>query len=85
MDLGPRLRGGDDAGARGGDELSPQQTYAQRCAMCHDHPQGSIPPREVLARRSKAHIVDVLTNGAMRPYAQGLDAAQVEALAEYLR
>ncbi len=64
---------------------SGQVVYAERCAACHDHPQGSIPPREVLARRSHSHIVEVLTRGAMRPYTQGLDAQEIEAVARYLQ
>ena len=59
--------------------------YRQRCAACHDDPQGNIPPRAVIARRSKAQVVETLTRGAMRPFAQGLDRAQVEAIAEHLR
>ena len=59
--------------------------YEQRCAACHDHPQGNIPPRAVLSSRSQQHIVDALTQGAMRPFAQGLGADEVDALARYLQ
>lgn len=59
--------------------------YAQRCAGCHDAAVGNIPPRRVLATYTHARIVAALTQGVMRPHAAGLDAAQIAALAEYLR
>lgn len=59
--------------------------YQERCATCHDHPQGNIPPREVIARRTQQQVVDTLTRGAMRPHAHGLDAEAIEALARYLQ
>ena len=59
--------------------------YDRRCAACHDHPQGSIPPREVIVKRTREHIVDTLTRGAMRPFAEGLSAHEIEAIAGYLR
>ena len=59
--------------------------YDQRCAACHDHPQGSIPPRELIAKRSRQQIVDTLTRGPMRPFAVGLDAGQIAAIAGYLQ
>ncbi|RDZ27271.1 hypothetical protein DX914_13575 [Lysobacter silvisoli] len=65
--------------------LSPAALYAQRCAACHDHPQGNIPPRAVLATRPKDRIVEALSRGVMRPQAAGLDERQVRALADYLR
>jgi hypothetical protein len=58
--------------------------YRQRCAGCHDHPEGRIPPRELIAMRNDAYIVSVLTEGAMREYARGLSAADVAAIARYL-
>ena len=59
--------------------------YEQRCALCHDHPQGSIPPREVIVKQSRQHIVEVLTRGAMRQFAEGLAADEIEAVARYLQ
>lgn len=59
--------------------------YRQRCAACHDHPQGNIPPRALIARRSHSYIVDVLTHGAMRPQAAGLGPGDIEAVARYLK
>jgi len=58
--------------------------YQQRCAICHNHPQGNIPPRALIASRSRAAIVDALTYGAMRAQATGLSAYDVAAIADYL-
>lgn len=65
--------------------LGASDIYKQRCAICHDHPQGNIPARAVLATRSHQRIVDALTGGAMTPYADGLSADQVQAIARYLQ
>ncbi|MFT3763251.1 MAG: ThuA domain-containing protein [Pseudoxanthomonas sp.] len=59
--------------------------YEQRCAMCHDHPQGNIPPRATLAARDHQRIVDALSTGAMKAQAQGLNREQIEAMARYLK
>lgn len=59
--------------------------YEQRCATCHELPEGRIPPRELIATRSHAYIVDVLTNGTMRVQATGLNVRQIHSLATYLR
>lgn len=58
--------------------------YARRCAACHDHPQGNIPPRALIAGRSRDAIVDVLTHGAMRAQAAGLSKSDIEAIAGYV-
>jgi outer membrane protein assembly factor BamB/type 1 glutamine amidotransferase len=59
--------------------------YAQRCAACHDHAQGNIPPRAVIATRPHSRIVDALAQGVMRPHAQGLSARQIDELARYVK
>lgn len=58
--------------------------FAQRCAMCHDHPQGNIPPHEVLRTRPRQRIVDALSKGVMRPQAAGLTEEQIQEVANYL-
>ncbi len=65
--------------------IAPATLYAQRCAACHDHPQGNIPPRAVIAARPHPRIVDALSRGVMRPHAQGLSARQIEELAMYVK
>lgn len=59
--------------------------YRQRCALCHDDPQGNVPPRSVLASRPRQRIVEALTHGVMRAQARGLSASQIEELARYLK
>ncbi|MGI9024618.1 MAG: ThuA domain-containing protein [Burkholderiaceae bacterium] len=59
--------------------------YASRCAACHDHPQGSIPPRELIAARPCTDIVHALADGAMRAQAEGLRGDEIEAVARYLK
>jgi polyvinyl alcohol dehydrogenase (cytochrome) len=59
--------------------------YAQRCAKCHDQPQGAhVPSRESLARRPSINIVMTLLTGAMRPQAAGLSHDDAMAIAAYL-
>ena len=59
--------------------------YRTRCASCHDHPEGNVPPRALIASRSHERIVDALARGVMRPFAQGLSSEQIDRLARYLR
>ncbi len=65
--------------------LDGEAIYRQRCAICHDHPQGNIPPRSLIATRSHERIVETLTRGAMRTQAQGLSAEQIDSVARYLK
>jgi mono/diheme cytochrome c family protein len=62
-----------------------QAIYARRCAICHDQAQGNIPPRALIAARSRQSIVEALTLGAMREQAQGLSREEIEAVAGYLQ
>lgn len=65
--------------------LDGEGIYRQRCATCHDHPQGNIPPRSLIATRSRERIVHALTHGAMRAQAQGLSEEQIDEVARYLK
>jgi hypothetical protein len=67
------------------DGASAAQAWAARCAACHDHAQGNIPPRAVLATYARERIVHALAEGPMRPHAAGLDATQIGALADFVR
>lgn len=58
---------------------------SQGFAACHDHPQGNVPPRAVIAARPHSRIVDALSQGVMRPHAAGLSAQQIDDLARYLK
>jgi len=68
----------DEGGSTG------QQIYQQRCAICHDHPQDRIPPKELLGTRKHDYIVRALTTGLMQMQASGLSAAEIDAVAAYL-
>ena len=59
--------------------------FRQRCAACHDNPQGNVPPRALIARRTQAQIVEALSQGVMRAQAEGLAAQDIEALARWVR
>ena len=58
--------------------------YRQRCASCHDHAQGHIPPREALRYWPPDTLVTALERGAMDHVAGPLGANDVRALATFL-
>jgi polyvinyl alcohol dehydrogenase (cytochrome) len=58
--------------------------FEQRCKTCHDPAIERAPGRTELALRPQADIVRALTNGVMMPMAQGLSAADIQAVAAYL-
>ena len=65
-------------------ELTSEQIYQAKCAMCHDKPTGRIPPRAQIVKRSNEDIIQSLTTGSMKQWAEGFSAAQISALASYL-
>jgi polyvinyl alcohol dehydrogenase (cytochrome) len=58
--------------------------FAERCAVCHDHPTGRTPARAYLLPRLPSEIVHALSRGVMRTQAAGLSQEQMGALAVYL-
>jgi polyvinyl alcohol dehydrogenase (cytochrome) len=59
--------------------------YAARCAACHDHANGRIPPKVLISiTRSAEDVIDTLTLGVMRTQASGLSTEQIKSLAVYL-
>lgn len=58
--------------------------YAEHCAVCHDNPQGRIPPKNMIARRSPDEVINALTNGSMKVQAKDLKPLEIRALAVYL-
>lgn len=58
--------------------------FKERCASCHEVPIERAPSRQELTRRTPESIVEALTNGAMKPMAQGLSAEDIDAVAGYL-
>lgn len=73
------------AGAASTEPADGKTLYAQRCAVCHEHAQGNIPPRRQIAARGRDAIVEALTAGAMRAQAQGLAREEIQAVADYLQ
>jgi len=61
-----------------------QALFNTQCKSCHDPAIEHAPTRAELAVRPHADIVAALTSGKMVPMAQGLSAAQIEAIAGYL-
>lgn len=58
--------------------------YKDHCAMCHDNASGRTPLRAVIEQNTPAFIFSVMTQGLMRPMAQGLSWTDVHSLAAYL-
>ena len=58
--------------------------YQEQCAVCHDKPVGRITPRLLIAMRSAEDVIQPLTTGSMKQFAEGLTATQIRALAVYL-
>ena len=58
--------------------------FAERCAVCHEHPTGRTPARAYLAPRLPSEIVHALSRGVMRHQAEGLTLDQMGALAVLL-
>jgi polyvinyl alcohol dehydrogenase (cytochrome) len=63
---------------------TPHAIYLERCASCHDDAGDRTPPKTALAVMAPEQIITTLTNGPMRPMAQGLSEAQITAMAVYL-
>ncbi|HEY6327863.1 MAG TPA: cytochrome c, partial [Blastocatellia bacterium] len=55
--------------------------YKERCAVCHDNPEGRIPPLFLIRRRAAEDVIQTLTSGVMKQQAAGLSADQIRALA----
>jgi hypothetical protein len=72
--------------ARSADELpfDAPKLYEKYCAACHDHPQGRIPARSVIAQRSSDEVLQALATGLMRAQAAGLNLNERTALAAFL-
>src|SRR6476469_8830745 len=58
--------------------------YKERCASCHDAPEGRVPAISAIKAMSGEAIYLALTSGPMRTQAQGLSMAQIFALLGYI-
>lgn len=63
------------------DEDSPAALlYAERCASCHDRPQGRVPPRSALRYTPAENVLHALRQGPMRLMTEGLSDEQIRSL-----
>ena len=67
-----------DTAARGA------ELFGQRCAACHDHPTGRIPPHYVLSHLTSDQVLETLTGGPMRQQAAGLSPEDLSQLAIFI-
>ena len=51
--------------------------YKERCASCHDMPEGRTPPLSAIKAMTGEAVYMALTNGVMKTQAQGLSTAQI--------
>lgn len=58
--------------------------YKQRCAACHEAPQGRVPAIGTIKQMTGEAIYGVLTNGVMKPQAEGLATAELIKLIVYV-
>jgi polyvinyl alcohol dehydrogenase (cytochrome) len=58
--------------------------YKERCASCHDMPEGRTPALTAIKAMSGTNIYIALTSGAMKTQAQGLSTPQIFALLGYI-
>ncbi|MGE8133994.1 c-type cytochrome [Novosphingobium subterraneum] len=59
--------------------------FAARCASCHEQEGTGAPARTAIATMDRTRIVTALTSGKMQAMAEGLGAAEISAIAEYLK
>jgi polyvinyl alcohol dehydrogenase (cytochrome) len=58
--------------------------YKERCAACHDAPEGRVPSITAIKAMSGESIYMALTSGVMKSRAEGLSTAQIFALLGYI-
>jgi polyvinyl alcohol dehydrogenase (cytochrome) len=58
--------------------------YKERCASCHNEPEGRVPSLSAIKEMSGEAIYVTLTSGSMKTRAEGLSSAQIFALLGYI-
>ena len=58
--------------------------YKERCAQCHDAPQGHVPSSSSIKAMSGEAIYAALTTGVMKERAEGLSTQQIFSLIAYI-
>jgi polyvinyl alcohol dehydrogenase (cytochrome) len=66
------------------DSSKPAAIYKEKCAVCHDHPVGRIPPRSTIKTLPAQQVIYDLTFGVMQPQGLGLSVQEIAALATFL-
>lgn len=61
-----------------------KSVFETRCQTCHEPAVDRAPSRADLAQRPQADIVKSLTSGIMKPMAEGLSEAEIQAVASYV-
>ena len=72
--LSPRMLSAQDGAA----------IYKERCASCHDMPEGRTPPLSTIKGMTGEAIYTALATGSMKTQAQGLEGPQLFALIGYI-
>jgi polyvinyl alcohol dehydrogenase (cytochrome) len=72
------------SGPRLPDRAAGEAIYGQRCASCHDHPEGRVPAKQVISGNTPAYIFSALHGGIMSEAAHGLTTGQMSDVATYL-
>jgi polyvinyl alcohol dehydrogenase (cytochrome) len=70
--------------ASAGQAPSGEAVYKQRCAQCHEQPQGRVPPRAAIQQMTSARILRTLDFGAMMTVAYTMRRDEREAVASFL-
>ena len=80
------LAGTAHAGSEAAIDTVPQgfKLFGERCAACHDHPSGRIPPHYALSHLTADQVVQALTAGPMRQQATGLSQEDIRQLAVFI-
>src|SRR4029077_6612234 len=58
--------------------------YKERCASCHDSPQGRVPSISAIKQMTGEAVYADLTNGAMKSQASGLSTQELISLLVYI-
>ena len=66
------------------DEPAGSVVFGKNCAVCHEHPQGRIPPTSALRKLTPAAIQAALETGVMRSQGATLTAAEKSQVAAFL-
>jgi polyvinyl alcohol dehydrogenase (cytochrome) len=58
--------------------------YKERCASCHDQPEGRVPALSAIKAMTGEAVFIALTNGKMKTQAEGLSTAQIFSLLTFI-